>query len=290
MQGGTSPKTQPFSEHVKELRRRSLFTIATLFLGTIAGFFIYRPLFGIIRHPLHQQLYYTTPTGGFNAVVKVSIMFGVILTVPVFVYHVGKFLSPAFKRRFRATRVVLFSTILAISGILFAYYVSLPAALHFLANIDSKDLQSIITVNEYLSFVTAYLAGFALLFQLPLIMLFINRIKPQRPGSLMRIQRWVILGSFIVAAILTPTPDPFNQFIMAAPIILLYQFSVVLIWFVNRKNVAPAAAIIQPEPVAEPQTIPVPVIDSAPVGPQVAKSRQPKLIMDVFWIPHNPGA
>jgi sec-independent protein translocase protein TatC len=290
MQGGTSPKAQPFSEHVRELRRRAIYSIATLFLGSIAGFVIRQPLFSLIRRPLHQQLYYTTPTGGFNAIIKVSLVFGVIVTVPVLVYQLGKFLSPAFNRRIHIIPIIFFSITLAALGVLFAYFVSLPAALHFLANIDSKNLQSLITVNEYLNFVFSYVAGFALLFQLPLVMLFINRIKPQRPGRLMRIQRWVILVSFIVAAILTPTPDPFNQFIMAAPIILLYQFSVVLVWFVNRKNVAPAAAIIQLEPVAEPQTIPAPVMNSAPDIPQVAKSRQPQLIMDVFWIPHNPGA
>src|SRR3989344_5180596 len=290
MHGGKSPKTQPFSEHVRELRRRAMYTIATLLLGSVAGFFMHEQIFSIIRRPLNEQLYYTTPTGGFNAIIKVSIMFGAILTVPVLVYHIGKFLSPAFRRRFRAVRIVLFSTTLALLGVFFAYYVSLPAAIHFLANIDSKNLQSMITVNEYLGFVTAYLAGFAILFQLPLIMIFLNRIKPQRPGRLMRMQRWVILISFIVAAILTPTPDPFNQLIMAAPIILLYQFSVVLIWFVNRKNVAPAAAIIQLEPAAAPQTIPAPVMNPAPYRPKSAKSRQPQLIMDVFWVPHNPAA
>ena len=283
MHGGKSPKTQPFSEHVRELRRRALYTIATLLLGSVAGFFMHEQIFSIIRRPLNEQLYYTTPTGGFNAIIKVSIMFGAILTVPVLVYHIGKFLSPAFRRRFRAVRIVLFSTTLAMLGVLFAYYVSLPAAIHFLANIDSKNLQSMITVNEYLGFVTAYLAGFAILFQLPLIMIFLNRIKPQRPGRLMRMQRWVILISFIVAAILTPTPDPFNHLIMAAPVILLYPVSVVLIWIINRKNKVPALAI------AQPQTIVAPTANPKPAYPKSAKKQKSNLIMDIYWQPHNPG-
>lgn len=293
MQGGKSDKTQPFSEHVRELRLRAIFSIATLFLASIIGFFIYKPLFSIIRRPLNEQLYYTTPTGGFNAVIKVSIMFGILVSVPVFVYQIGKFLSPVFRKRIRSGRIIFASAGLAILGILFAYFVSLPAALHFLANIDSENLQSIITVNEYLSFVAAYLSGFVVLFQLPLIMLFINRIKPQQPGSLMRKQRWVILGSFIVAAVLTPTPDPFNQVIMAAPIILLYQFSIILIWFNNRKNVVPDAPVVQPEPVASAQTTPVPVIKPVPVTSRrlmpsrVVKRSQPQPIRDVFGVPQN---
>src|SRR3989344_5359156 len=96
MRGGKSPKTQPFSEHVRELRRRSIYSVATLFLVSIGGFFIHKQLFNIIRRPLHEKLYYTTPTGGFNAIIKISIVFGIIVAVPTFVYHIGKFLRPAF--------------------------------------------------------------------------------------------------------------------------------------------------------------------------------------------------
>ena len=297
-------KAQPFSEHVRELRKRLMYSIAALFLGSAVGYAIHEPLFRLIRRPLHAQLYYTTPTGGFNAIIKISILFGVLVTVPVFVYQVGKFLSPAFTRRIRAMRIILFSIVLAILGVLFAYYLSLPASLHFLANVDSKDLQSLITVNEYLNFVLGYIASFALLFQLPLIMLFINRIKPQRPGRLMGIQRWVILFSFILAAILTPTPDPINQIIMALPIIVLYQFSVVLIWFVNRREKygaveselvpeVPAPAVdlalpVEPAPAAYSAAVynaPTPVPFSRPQTPTATSAQKPQLIMDIFWVP-----
>lgn len=288
MKGGTSPKAQPFSEHVRELRQRLIYSVATLFLGSAIGYAIHQPLFRLIKRPLHEQLYYTTPMGGFNAIIKISILFGLIVTVPVFVYQLGKFLGPAFKHRIRATRIIFFPIILAAAGVLFAYFVSLPASLHFLANVDSKDLQSLITINEYLNFVSGYVASFALLFQLPLIMLFINRIKPQRPAGLMRMQRWVILFSFLLAAVLTPTPDPINQLMMALPIILLYQFSVVLIWFVNRreKNIA-----VEPVPVvATPTTnsVPAPAPFPTPRAPTAASARKPQLIMDIYWVPQNP--
>lgn len=318
-QTSSSDKVRPLSEHLQELRRRLLYSIGALFLGSAVGFIIHERLFGLIRHPLHAQLYYTTPTGGFNAIIKISILFGVLVAIPVFVYQLGKFLSPAFKKRMHAGRIILASVLLANLGILFAYFLSLPAALHFLANIDSKDLQSLITVNEYLNFVFGYVASFALLFQLPLIMLFINRIKPQRPGRLMSIQRWVILFSFILAAILTPTPDPVNQFIMALPIILLYQFSVGLIWFVNRKGkaklaepisapknstttpvdagIAPASAYGQynyPAPVSEPVPRPAAAVfaqttnTARPISSRQRPQSQPKLIMDIFWVPPTP--
>ena len=83
MQGGKSPKAQPFSEHVRELRQRLIYVVATLLLGSAAGYAIHGLLFSLIRRPLHAQLYYTTPMGGFNAIIKISILFGVIVTVPV---------------------------------------------------------------------------------------------------------------------------------------------------------------------------------------------------------------
>lgn len=321
MQGGKSAKAQPFSEHVRELRQRLIYSFAALLMGSIVGYAIHERILTLITHPLHQKLYYTTPTGGFNAIIKISILFGVIVAVPVFVYQLGKFLSPAFKHHnIRAFRMAFLSVILALLGVLFAYYISLPAALHFLANIDTNNLQSLITINEYLNFASAYVAGFALLFQLPLILLFINRIKPQRPGGLMRYQKWVILVSFILAAVLTPTPDPINQAIMALPIILLYQFSIGLIWIVNRRNKIDVAEPVLATMVAweDPEAPVLPVSTAAPsaysaatysaptpfpssvieptMTPQAPTAvvaqkpkPQPKLIMDIFWVPQNPA-
>lgn len=294
---------QPFSEHVRELRRRLLYCLAALFLGSIAGYMMHEWLFRVIRRPLQEQLYYTTPLGGFNAVIKISILFGIVVAVPIFVYQLGKFLSPAFRRRSGVVKVVFFSAFLGILGVLFAYYLALPAALHFLANIDSENLQALITINEYLNFVGAYLVGFALLFQLPLILLFINRIKPLKPGRLMRAQRWVILGSFVIAAILTPTPDPMNQLIMTLPIVLLYQFSIMLVWYVNRREgsfkVEPAPAVAKPAPEA---SAPAPAGYSAdtygsrsPFPSALARTataasvQDPRLIMDIYGAPQAPA-
>lgn len=278
------PKTQPFSEHIRELRQRLIYSIGALFIGCIVGYIIHGQLFSLIKRPLNEQLYYTTPTGGFFAVIKISIMFGLIVAVPIFIYQLGKFLSPAFRRRIRAGRTIFYSTILSVLGILFAYFISLPAALHFLANINSPELQSLITVNEYLNFVTSYVAGFALLFQLPLILLFINRIKPQKPGKLMGLQRYVVLFSFILAAILTPTPDPMNQLLMALPIIFLYQFSVGLVWLTNRRE-SKLQAISQFEPVI---VAPNNSVNTGSYGegqmPATGQPMQekPRLIMDVL--------
>jgi sec-independent protein translocase protein TatC len=131
---------------------------------------------------------------------------------------------------------VFCSIVLAYGGVVFAYFISLPNALHFLAGFGGKEITALITADEYYSFVLSYLLGFALLFQIPIIVLFINRIKPMKPGSMMGAQRYIILASFVVAAILTPTPDPINQTIMAMPAVVLYQVGIFLVWRTNKNH------------------------------------------------------
>jgi sec-independent protein translocase protein TatC len=95
-------------------------------------------------------------------------------------------------------------------------------------------IEALLTLTDYLSFVMIYLAGSALIFQLPVVLFFINNIKALKLRGLMRAQRWIILGSFIAAAVITPTPDLTNMLIVALPIILIYQLSIVFIWLYNR--------------------------------------------------------
>lgn len=234
--GPTTKK--PFIEHVHELQKRLTWSVLAIAIGGGIAYGFHESLLALVQRPLGQTLYYTSPTGGFSFLFKICLSAGFVLALPVIIYHIFGFLGPLLKRRHRATIVAytLWSFNLAYAGVLFAYFISLPAALHFLAKFGGGGVQSLITVDEYFNFALAYLAGFAILFQLPLLILFTNRISPLKPSKMMGAQRFVILISFIVAAVLTPTPDPFNQFLMAAPAIALYQVGIVLVLIVNRKK------------------------------------------------------
>lgn len=229
---------KPFIEHVHELQKRLTWSVLALAIGGSIAYGFYQPLLDLVQRPLGQTLYYTSPTGGFSFLFKICLAAGFVLALPVILYHIFGFLGPLLKRRQRASIVAytMWSFNLAYAGVLFAYFISLPAALHFLAKFGGAGVQSLITVDEYFNFALAYLAGFAILFQLPLLVLFINKINPLKPSKMMGAQRYVILISFIVAAILTPTPDPFNQLLMAAPAIMLYQVGIVLVLLVNRRR------------------------------------------------------
>ena len=227
----------PLADHIGEFRRRSLWCVLALVFGGVLGYKYQDQIITWLVKPLGQQLFYTSPTGGFDFLIKICLFFGFILAVPVIIYNIFKFISPAIPPHisYSFIKIIIISILLALGGVAFAYFVSLPAALHFLNNFTNQQVSSLISAQEYFNFVMIYMAGFALLFQMPLVFSFINKVKPLKPARLLKQQRIVILVSFIVAAILTPTPDPINQALMAAPIIALYQTSIGVVWRDNRR-------------------------------------------------------
>lgn len=228
----------PMMDHVGELRRRALWCMISLLIGGVIGYRYQEQIIAILVKPLGQKLFYTSPTGGFDFLIKICLFFGFILAVPVIIYNLFKFISPAIPAHvtYSFSKIIVVSILLALAGVSFAYFVSLPAALHFLNNFSNEQVSSLISAQEYFNFVMIYMAGFALLFQMPLVFSFINKVKPLKPARLLKQQKVVILISFIVAAILTPTPDPINQALMAAPIIALYQTSIGVVWRDNKKG------------------------------------------------------
>lgn len=240
MNSAKDPSTirKPVIHHLHELQKRLTWSILAVIAGAGIAYSVHMWLFSVIQKPLNETLYYTSPMGGFNFLVKLCLVVGLIIALPIILYQFFSFLGPLLKKQHKLTitAYTLWSFDLACLGIVFAYFVSLPSALHFLAQFGGSNIQSLITVDEYFNFALAYIGGFALMFQVPLVVLFINRIKPLKPSKMMKAQRYVILCSFIGAAILTPTPDPVNQAIMAFPAILLYQVGIILVWLVNRQN------------------------------------------------------
>lgn len=231
-------KRQTVERHVDELRRRGLYCIVALTLGGLVGYRFQNEIIAWLVKPLGQQLFYTSPTGGFDFLIKICLFFGFLLAIPVIIYNIIRFLAPAVPKRvsYSTSKILIISIILALCGVAFAYFISLPSALYFLNNFTNDQVQSLISAQEYFNFVMIYLAGFAVLFQMPLIFAFVNKITPLKPQSLIKKQRLVILVSFIIAAILTPTPDPMNQTLMAIPIIGLYQTSIGVVWQDNKRT------------------------------------------------------
>lgn len=229
-------------EHLHEFRRRLSWSVGIFVLGTGAGYALRNQLVSWLQHPLNQHLYYTSPTGSFEIIMKLSMLVGLLLALPIAIYHILRFVEPAFPRRFTKklmALVILCSLSLAIAGVAFAYYVSLPAALRFFANVSSQQITALINVNQYFSFVFAYLVTFAVVFQLPLILFFIDHVTPIDPGKMGGWRKFVFVGAFAIAIVTPSAPDPLSQVILALPIILLYEISLILLrlrhWRMNKR-------------------------------------------------------
>jgi sec-independent protein translocase protein TatC len=220
-------------EHLQELRRRLSWLAATLVIGGFVTYFWRGELIHLLQQPLHADLFYTSPTGSFEFVMQICFLGGFLLSLPMLVFHLLRFISPAFRENFThrmVAMVVAASCALALAGAAFAYSISLPASLHFFNQVGTSNLKPLISIDRYFSFVVSYLATFAAVFQLPLLLVLFDRVRPLDPPKLGRGRKWVIAGSFAVALVLPSAPDPLSQVILALPIIALYEVSIWTVW------------------------------------------------------------
>lgn len=231
------PLALTIAEHFRELRGRLLVIAVVLLTASSVAFYYNERLIDILQRPFQQTLYYSSPAGGFTFSIATSLLAGAIVTLPFLIYHLLAFVRPAMPTRSlrNVWKLVVISLLLSGAGLLFAYKLSLPLALEFLKIFATEQIQPLIAANDYLSFISYYLLGFALLFEIPLIMYVINLVTPLGIKALFKFEMPMILIAFILAAILTPTGDPLNQTLMAGPIILLYQFGILAIVIRRRR-------------------------------------------------------
>jgi len=229
---------QAIRQYLHELRRLLIICTGALVVFSTIGYSLHAQIISIIRRPLDQKLFYSNPAGGFTFVLQISMYFGIVLSMPIVMYQVIKFLRPAMKKV--NLKLIIFtivaSILLSFIGAVYAYKLSLPAALKFLTNYNSQGVEALINVNDYSKFFFAYIFGSIITFQLPLLLIFSNKVRRFPPGSLNKSQKPMIIGAIVVAGVITPTADPFNQLLVAVPILFLYELGVVIIWRTNRKH------------------------------------------------------
>ena len=233
------PALKSFADHLGELRGRLAWVALVLIVASALAYNVREQLVSVVLSPIgDQQLVDLTPAGGFAFIFQITLYAGMLVTAPVAIYHLYKFVAPALPGhvRQRSIGVVLSSTLLMVAGVTFGYFVAIPAALHFLTTFAGDFVQPNLTADSYLSFVVAYLLGLGLMFQLPLLLVFWNWVHPFKPGGLLNTQRYVLVGGFIAAAMITPTPDVLNQCLIAVPIIGIYQLGVLAVFIMNRRQ------------------------------------------------------
>ena len=235
----------PLASHLRELRKRILVCIVAAGVGFLVSYAFSERIYGILAMPLipalppgYDYLVFTGVVEPFFVYMKVGFLGGVVLASPVILYELWGFIAPGLyeKERLWFLVTVLSSLFLFVCGILFAFFVVFSFGFRYLLGYASADLRPIISMSSYFSLVTRLLIAFGIIYQLPLAMLVLARAVTVTPGQFVSWWRYALVGIFAVSAIVTPTPDVFNQFLMAGPLIVLYGVGLVLAKLLGKKR------------------------------------------------------
>jgi len=231
-----------FLDHLEELRWRIIYSLIGIVIGTIiAWIFIDFLIDNILLIPAKQanfKLQNLRPFGQLFIYFQVAIIVGLILSIPNVFYHIWKFISPALKEKERkyVTGIVVFTTFCFICGVVFAYFVMLPLTLKFAAQFGSATIENNFSIDEYFSIVLSVILGAGLVFELPMLSFFLSKIGILNPTFMRKYRRHALVTILIFAAILTPGTDPVSQIILAIPLVILYEISILVSKFSQKKN------------------------------------------------------
>jgi sec-independent protein translocase protein TatC len=225
----------PFLAHLEELRKRLIICCIAIGVGFAACYSFKEKVFGLLMHPLAivmspgQKMIYTALPEAFFSYLKVALLAGVIVAAPVILYEMWIFVAPGlYSHEKRLALPMLFlSTLFFAAGVSFAYFIIFPFAFKYLLGFSTDLVQALPSMREYLGLASTLLLAFGFIFQLPLVITVLARIGVVTPRFLSKNRKYAILLIFIVAAIVTPTPDAVNQCLMAGPLVVLYEISII---------------------------------------------------------------
>ncbi len=230
-----------FLEHLDELRKRLFYTVIVVIGAVIPAWFFHKPLYRILAHPVTQflpegkKLAFTSLTAPFMLYIKVSFLAAIFFTAPFIFLQFWLFIAPGLYRKERKYVIpfVLFTTVFFAGGAVFAYFVVFPFACKFFLGMGS-DFDPVITVDQYFSLALRVILGIALVFELPTLSFFLAKIGLITARLMIKYFKYAILVIFIIAAIITPTPDMVTQSIIAVPMIGLYGLSILIAFIVGK--------------------------------------------------------
>jgi sec-independent protein translocase protein TatC len=233
----------PLLDHLIELRRRLLWSLAALAVAFGICFTFARPIFAFLVQPLNHagqhKVIFTGLGEGFFVEVKVAFFAALMLAFPVIANQLWQFVAPGLYRREKAALLpfLLATPVLFMTGAALAYYVTMPLALKFLlsfqGDLGGVQQEALPAVGNYLSFVMRFIFGFGLAFLLPILLMLLERAGLVTRKQLAGARRYAIVAAFAIAAVLTP-PDIGSQLLLAIPLTALFELSLIGIWFSER--------------------------------------------------------
>jgi len=232
-----------FFEHFAELRDRIIRSFLALFVGTIIGFVFAQAGLEILRQPFCRisdncQFQLLDPTGGIIIWFRVALLIGGILSIPMITYQIMAFIVPGLTRKERNSIFMALPAItgLFIIGVFFAWYILVPPALGFLNDFLPDLFRPEWTADGYLSFTTSLIFWMGVAFETPLVFFVLSVLGIVTSNGLARNWRIAVVGAAIAAAVITPTVDPVNMFLVMGPLLVLYLVSIFLTSIGQRIN------------------------------------------------------
>jgi len=236
-------KEMSFLEHLEELRWRIVKALIGVVLGMALCWIFIDPIMNSVllkpvvdlnhsltpgQQPLRLQN--LKPFGQLFLYMQVAIIGGIVLSIPNILYQFWAFIAPGLmpKERRYIKWIVFFSSFCFLFGIAFSYFLMLPAALQFFAGFGSPDIENNIAINEYMDFIISVMLAAGVVFELPMVSWFLSKLGILTPAFMRRYRRHSIVAIFVLAALLTPGTDPVSQVLLAVPLLLLYEISIMI--------------------------------------------------------------
>lgn len=235
----------PFLDHLEELRWRIIWSLLALFIAVGVAFaaLMQIDVIGLLERPISPYLHggklvYTHPGDPFSIVLDASVVLGVVIALPIILYQVWAFVSPALHRHEKKVLVPLFffATLLFLAGVSLAFFVVLPLAVGWLMGFQTQALAPMITASDYFSFATSMTLAFGLCFELPIVILALALLGIVTPELLNKYRRHALVVCAIVGAFLTPGDLVWTTIAMSVPLYLLFEISVGLTYLVDRRR------------------------------------------------------
>jgi sec-independent protein translocase protein TatC len=241
----------PLMEHLRELRRRLVISVAAIFVGTVVGWMIYPAVFEFIKEPYTQGIAPLLQRKGFDATLvlsggigtaftfrlKVALVLGLVITSPIWVWEIWAFILPALHRNEKRW-VYLLTAVgvpLFMGGITVGYLV-LPKGIQVLVSFAPESIHVLLNLGDYLSFMLRTVLVFGVAAQIPLVVVLLNRIGAVSARQLAAARPWTIVGIFVFAAIATPSTDPLTMLFLAVPMTVLYLVSELIARVTDRRR------------------------------------------------------
>ena len=230
-----------FLEHLDELRRRIMHSVIAVVVTFLVSWIFRETIFDFLSIPIKQvveKLVVIKPTEPFTIYLKVSFVAAIFLAIPYILFQVWLFIAPGLYRKEKsyALPFLLASTVLFVLGGMFAYYVVLPPALSFLLLEFGSSFEHVISAVEFFDFEMLIIIGMGVIFQLPVLVAFLSIFGLITPRFLWKNFRYAVLIITIIAAVVSPTTDPFNLFLWSGPMVILYTISIGISWIFKRRR------------------------------------------------------